>query len=482
MTPTFRRNTAEWRPVARLAVALAVLLSAELFPCRVVAAAERRPPNVILMLLDNVGRDWFGCYGSIEQATPEIDLLASAGLRFEHCYATPYCSVSRVELLSGRYPASTGWFIHHDASIYGGGNFDALRLPTFANVLKSAGYATCIVGKWQISDLLDPQQVAALSQAGFGEHCVWPDGPHAHEASAARYWDPYIIENGKRLAAHGRFGPDVFHNYAVDFVRRHRDRPFLLYYPSVLTHGPHVAVPPAPQPKRGPPPKGQQEQLALFAGMVRYADADVARLVRALKDLGVPDNTVLIVTSDNGNTDRLAGRTSPPGPAGGGYTLAEGGIDMPLVVYAPGIITTPGRVSRRLADFTDFFPTLVDLAGAQRPAGLTLDGHSFAASITSGKDDVDERQWMASQYADERVVSDGRYKLYSSGRMYDVSTDPSEKQDVSAFTEPAVVAARQKLERALAELPANAKLPFVPRSQSAYKMRGETPPSKPRPE
>lgn len=440
------------------------------------ASAERRPPNIVVMLLDNVGRDWFGCYGSVEGATPEIDRLASQGLRFEHCYATPFCSVTRVELLSGRYPFSSGWTIHHDAGIYAGGNFDALKLPTFANVVRTAGYATAIVGKWQISNLFEPSQADALRRAGFDEQCVWPDGMPGHEANAKRYWDAYIIQQGRRLTTTGIFGPDVFHEFAVDFVRRHRDEPFLLYYPSVLTHGPHVPVPPArpdASPHASPPSRPQQR--ALFAGMIRYADQDIGRLARALKELGVLDNTILIITSDNGNTDSLAGRTQPPGPAGGGYTLAEGGIDMPLVVYAPGLISRAGQVSRRLVDFTDFFPTLVELSGAKRPADLKLDGRSFAGTLLEQPELPAEKPWIASQYAATRVVRDARYKLFSTGELFDIATDPGEKHDLAADSTPAIAAERAKLKAALATLPADASLPFVPRSQSAYKLRGEKP-------
>lgn len=444
------------------------------------ALAARRRPNVIVMLLDNVGRDWFGCYGSIEGATPEIDRLASQGMRFENCYATPYCSVSRVELLTGRYPFSTGWFVHHDAGIYGGGNFDALHLPTFANVVRDSGYATAIVGKWQISSFQEPGQADALSRAGFEEHCIWPDGPVGHEASARRYWDPYVIQQGKRLDTKGSFGPDIFHQYAVDFIRRHRDRPFLLYYPSVLTHGPHVATPPH-RPADGSAETARpskQENLALFAGMIRYADQDAARLVRALKDLGVLDNTVLILTSDNGNTHALAGRMNPPGPTGGGYQLDEGGINMPLIVYAPGLVPAGGRVSKRLIDFTDLFPTLLELTGARQPAGLKLDGRSFAPSIFGPSDDPSVKPFIATQYANMRVVRDERYKLFSTGTMFDVTADPAEKHDLVGDRSLAIVAEREKLQAALASLPPDASLPFVPRSQSAFKLRGERSPVK----
>src|SRR5688572_814100 len=104
------------------------------------ADAAERPPNFLFILGDNLGKDWFGCYGSQEQCTPQIDKLAAGGVRFAHCYMTALCSTSRAALLTGRYGFRTGWHTHHDAAIYGGGGFDWQRETTFARVLKAAGY------------------------------------------------------------------------------------------------------------------------------------------------------------------------------------------------------------------------------------------------------------------------------------------------------------------------------------------------------
>ena len=139
-------------------------------------------PNILFILLDNVGKDWFRCYGSQEDQTPNIDRLSSSGLKFRHFYVTPVCSTSRTMLLTGRYPFRTGWHTHHDAAIYGGGYLDWTREATFARVLRDAGYATCITGKWQINDLFDPTQHDALVKHGFQEHCIWPEARPGHPA------------------------------------------------------------------------------------------------------------------------------------------------------------------------------------------------------------------------------------------------------------------------------------------------------------
>src|SRR3954471_9193108 len=140
---------------------------------RLSSAAERgERPNIALILLDNVGQEWFGCYGSEEHCTPNIDRLAQSGVRFANCYTTVVCGPSRVELLTGRYPHHTGWYLHHDAALYSGGGFDPKREVTIARLLRDQGYATGISGKWQVNNLYDEPDV--LTQHGFQEQLVWP--------------------------------------------------------------------------------------------------------------------------------------------------------------------------------------------------------------------------------------------------------------------------------------------------------------------
>ena len=128
-----------------------------------------RPPNIVFVLLDNVGKDWIRSYGSQENVTPNIDRLCRTGMKFRNFYVTPVCSTTRTMLLTGRYPFRTGWHTHHDTAIYGGGFLDWNREVTVARVLRDAGYKTCISGKWQINDLFDPEQVDALAEHGFQE-------------------------------------------------------------------------------------------------------------------------------------------------------------------------------------------------------------------------------------------------------------------------------------------------------------------------
>ena len=314
------------------------------------ADAAERPPNFLFILGDNLGKDWFGCYGSEEQCTPQIDKLAAGGVRFEHCYMTALCSTSRAALLTGRYGFRTGWQTHHDAAIYGGGGFDWQRETTFARVLQTAGYATAITGKWQINDLYE--QPDALKRHGFEEHLVWT-GALEGEGNAegrwraslaagremeSRYWDPVVFKNGQRLEMRGRFGPDVYVEYLLDFIQRQRDRPFLAYYATPLTHIPVVTTPGSPQKDAA-----ERDQ---FAGMVRYLDQQVGHLLSELERLGLRERTIIVFTTDNGSPRRLGGSVAGKRVPGGLGTQSEPGIDVPLIVNCPGAGSAGSRQRR----------------------------------------------------------------------------------------------------------------------------------------
>ena len=439
--------------------------------------APGRPPNLVLVLVDNVGKDWFGCYGSEEGQTPNIDGLAETGLLMGHCYVTPLCSTTRAVLLTGRYGLSTGWHTHHDTAIYGGGYFDWEREVTFARVLKQAGYATAIAGKWQLNDFYD--QTDALKQHGFDEHLVW-SGALVGEGNAqsrwkrslvkgreleSRYWDPVVFRNGRRIEATGRFGPDMYLEYLIDFIRRNRDRPFLAFHSTPLVHIPVVTTPLS---RREDAPEREQ-----FAAMVHYVDHQVGQLVAALEQFNLRDDTIVVVTTDNGTSGRLGGRVSGTTVRGGLGRMTEPGLDVPLIFNGPGLVP-PGRVSDALVDCSDLFPTFAELAGAKLPEGVKIDGRSFADLVGGVPSARARRQWIFAQYAATRVVRGARYKLYSAGPLYDLVSDPLEQHDLAESRDEQAVAARQRLQAVLDGLPADAKLPFEPRSQSAFRLRGET--------
>jgi arylsulfatase A-like enzyme len=453
------------------------------------AAAPTQRPNVVFILLDNVGREWFGCYGSEEGCTPQIDRLAQGGVRFENCYTTTVCGPSRVQFLTGRYPFRTGWYLHHDAALYSGGGFDWRREVTIARVLRDAGYATGIAGKWQVNNLYDEPD--ALRMHGFQEALAWPgsidrdrvdaafqdefqrairnhDADFLQRATAkieSRYWDPVVIRGGKREVLRGRFGPDVFQEFALDYLSRHRAEPFFFYHALVLTHGINATEPVTTTPEnRGHPPETEREK---FAGMLRYADREIGEFMATLEKLGLRDNTVVIVASDNGTERSLAARSHGRTVTGGLYQITEAGGNVALMANCPKLV--PGGRVGALADSTDIFPTICDLCGVTPPDGVKLDGVSFAKFLRGeGKP---PRTWIFNEYLPDRVVRDERFKLYANGKLFDLAADPDESKPLPAGASPESEAARGRLRAVLDSMPEDTPLPFPHRSLSAFRLR-----------
>lgn len=471
-----------------IAVALA-LSSIFVATATTTCAGPPARPNVVFILLDNCGQEWLGCYGSQEQRTPNLDRLAREGVRFEHCYTFPVCGPSRIELLTGRYALHTGFVMHHDAGLYSGGGLDPAREVTFARPFADARYATAISGKWQVNNLYDEPGI--LARHGFQEQLVWPGSIDRDRISPAdwqrfeaavkardantltrlnafiesRYWDPVVLRNGRREVRRGEFGPDVFQQFALEFIERHRTEPFLLYYPMVLTHGQSFTEHVVPTPRNR---SGGRDEHTMYGEMVEYADRLVGELVQRLDALGLRERTIVFVATDNGSESSLAARRNGKLVHGGLYQLTEAGSDVGLVANCPALI--PGGRSVKLADFTDVLPTLCELAGVAVPPSLVLDGHSHAAELRGDSGAKPARQWIFNQLNTRRAVRDNRYKLYSTGEFYDVETDREEQHNLAASTDPAALAARKTLERVLASLPPNAPPPIDLRSLSCFRL------------
>lgn len=453
------------------------------------AQAPPNRPNIVFILLDNCGQEWLGCYGSEEGCTPEIDRLAMDGVRFEHCYAAPVCGPSRIMLLTGRYPFRTGFTLHHDAALYGGGGLDPKRETIWPRVLRDAGYATGTFGKWQINRL--SEEPDALRQHGFDEHLVWPGEldreritPEEHntflsavraESSEgtlpflrfiqSRYWDPVLMRDGRLERHGGKFGPDVIQEAAIAFLRRHRDHPFLLYYPMVLTHGKTFTEPVIPTPLNRDPDRPAQ---AMFADMVRYADRLVGQIANELDALGIRDRTILFVATDNGTESHMVARRSGRLVKGELYRLTEAGGDIALLANCPARI--PGGRTIALSDFTDVHATVCDLVGVRQPEGLVFDGHSHAPALRGDPAAKPAREWILNQQGTTRTIRDARFKLYSTGQFFDASLDPEELTDLAASANPHHVAARERLASLLGALPPDSPPPFKLRSQAAFRL------------
>lgn len=471
---------------------LAVLIgSAALSGNSGIFAAESvsQTPNILFILLDNCGQEWLGCYGSEEGCTPHIDQLARTGLRVEHCYTPPICGPSRIVALTGRYLLRSGMVLHHDAALYGGGGLDPDRETTFARLLQDAGYHTVIAGKWQINNLYDEPDV--LQRHGFQKSLVWPGSIDRDKVSPqkmkrfqqavldadeaftrqfitnieSRYWDPVLLRNGRREVHRGRFGPDVLQEFVLDFLRQDHDRPFLLYYPMVLTHGNTFTEPVVPTPLNLDPNRDHQ---AMYADMVRYADKLIGEVIRELERTRLRERTIVFVATDNGTEKSLIAHARGRQIQGGLYQLSEAGSDVGLLVNCPALV--PEGRTLPLADFSDLLPTFCELADVTIPSSFAIDGRSFAV-FALGRSSKPPRDWIFNQYGTTRVVRDQTYKLYSDGRLYNLQTDIDEQQDLASKDDPAAPAALARLQQVLSSLPPNSPPPFELRSQSAFRLK-----------
>ena len=441
----FLRRSAAAAGAAAIAPAGARLLAA--------AAAEVRKPNILLIMADDLGYECLGCNGGTSYKTPNLDHLAATGMRFEHCYCTPLCSPTRIEIMTGRYGFRNykGW-----------GVLDP-KERTFGHVLRAAGYATAVSGKWQLCHFHRPENADHPKRAGFDRFCVWTW--HYKGKKPSRYWDPFIWQDGKlRGDLAGKYGPDVHRDYVIDFIERNRSRPFLAYYPVNLVHGPFVPTPDSKAARGGKGAgaggKGRRQRGAArqanYAAMVAYLDKCVGRVVGALDRLGLRDKTLILFTGDNGTPRGITSKMGKLVVPGGKGRMTDTGTHVPLIANWKGRVPA-GKVCSDLVDFSDVLPTLADAARAKLPEGVTIDGRSFLPQLT-GKPGR-PREWVyihhgtAAADGAHRAVRTKRWKLYGNGRLYDVTADPFEKTPLKAGAESAeAAAARKKLRAVLAKL------------------------------
>ena len=355
-------------------------------------------PNIVLVFADDLGIEALNAYGGHGVNTPHLDKLAKEGMLFTHCFANPACTPSRAELLTGTYPGFIG-FQHVLAKWEDKHYLDPKKFNSFANQLKQAGYATAVAGKWNISWLERNDTVKAF---GFDEHCLWQmfdrDG-----VKRSRFYQPYFRINGKieEESIADRFGPDVLADFMVDFMKRKKDGPFLIYYPALLVHTPYIRVPGGPK-TNALPDHQQKGGTGCFPEMVEYLDKNVGRLVNAVDELGIRDNTLVIFCADNG-THRPV--TSVWGEnrtkiRGGKMSMTDRGSRVPLVVSWPGKIK-PGTKCDDFVELADFLPTFQDIASAPKPL-QRVHGQSFLPQLL-GKEGP-SKEWVHIEYKQYRQI------------------------------------------------------------------------------
>jgi arylsulfatase A-like enzyme len=419
------------------------------------------PPNVVFMLADDLGWTDLGCFGSTFYETPNLDALAAAGTKFTQAYAAcPVCSPTRASILAGKYPA-----LMQTTDFFGAAQPDKWtrktpllpapyreRLPleeiTLAEALKANGFATFFAGKWH----LGPQGCWPEDQ-GFDVNQGGCDrgGPYGPGGYFSPYGNPRLSDGPK-----GEHLPDRLARETVTFIEEHRDGPFLAYLSFYDVHTPLMAREDlkakylAKKQRLGLEVTWGQEgdrqvrrvqEHAVYAGMVEAMDQAVGKVLAALDRLGLATNTIVFFMSDNGGLSTSEGHPTSNRPlrAGKGW-LYEGGIREPMIVRWPGRIAAGSTCAAPVLS-TDFYPTILDLAGLPAPAGKLLDGVSFAPLLRGQPLQRGPLFWHYPHYGNQGgapggAVRDGDWKLieWYDGRteLFNLADDIGEQHNLAA--------------------------------------------------
>lgn len=438
-------------------------LAATLLSLTALHAASPAKPNIVFILADDLGFAEIGANGSDRYKTPNIDSLAKTGIRFNHFYTVPLCGPSRALILTGRYGFRSG-AVTQDAcgSILRTGDKAEVMVPT---VLKKAGYATAMIGKWgQILPSGD------ATDWGFDHVLSYKASGIFWNKSAAASWvkkyalagekgaddgvranpGPYNINEKKLTMTDAEYMPDLMQKSALDFINANQSKPFFLYYSLSFVHSQILPTPDSAPPAPGTDAAARYVQL--YNDNITYMDKLVGKLLAELERLKLRDNTVVFFMGDNGtakaNADRATiGGRRIVGQKGG---MEEGGGLVPFIISWPGV-SPAGRLNENFADASDLLPTFAEIAGAPLPGNRVIDGKSLFPQIKG--ETKSPRTWAFNQLGENFHVREAGWKLNQAGQLFDMKNAPFEEIPVPADSkDTAAMAARQRLSAALAEL------------------------------
>lgn len=430
------------RPVARNASSLCLVIAtfylASGWPISANAAKPERP-NIIVIMADDMGYECVEANGGTSYKTPHLNKLAATGMRFEHGYSQPICTPSRVQIMTG---------IYNQRNYIRFGVLDPNQ-KTFAHFVKEAGYKTCIAGKWQLEGGLK-----GPNKFGFDEYALWQ-----LTRRPSRYPNPGLEVNGKEIDYPEKYGPDIASDYICDFITRHKDEDFFVYYPMILPHWPFEPTPDSEE--WDPKSKGagnSQKNTKFFVDMVNYTDKMVGKIVTKLDELGLRENTLVIFTGDNGTATSVTSMMGDKKVKGGKGTTKNAGTHVPFIANWPGTIK-PNQVTQDLVDFSDILPTVVEAAGASIPIDHKIDGKSFYKVLTG--EEKSHREWTYCWYArnggkiGQEFARDQNFKLYRTGELYDIANDELEQNNLltaMAETSGEAAIAHSKLQKVLDDM------------------------------
>jgi arylsulfatase A-like enzyme len=443
-------------------------------------ANKNAKPNIVYILADDLGYGDLSCYGQTKFKTPNIDQLAASGMRFtQHYSGSTVCAPSRSVLMTGLHSGHT--FIRGNKEIKPEGQHPLeAKAITMAEKLKEAGYATGAFGKWGLGY---PGSEGDPNNQGFDEFYGYNCQRIGHN-----YYPYHMWHNQEKIMLEGNagrktevYGPEIIQEQALKFLEDNKDKPFFMYYPSIIPHAElfapeeymakyrgkflpekvHTGIDDGPDYKTGGY-GSQPESHAAFAAMVDYLDMQVGEIVAKLKELGIYENTLIIFTSDNG-PHQEAGADPDYFDSNGifrGYKrdLYEGGIRVPMIAVWDGKIA-PGTETDHPSAFWDVFPTVAEMTGISTPENL--DGISFLPTLL-GKEQAqhDFLYWEFHEKGGRKALRKGDWKLVNYNvfdpakttvELYNIASDPGEQDNV-ATQHPEVV-------KELSELMSGARTP-----------------------
>jgi len=407
------------------------------FTASTVIAAEK--PNIVLMMVDELGYFEPGFMGGQTIQTPNLDKMAKDGLIFKNLFAgAPVCAPSRACLLTGKHSG------HTSVRVNDGGTPLRADETTIASVLKKQGYATGGFGKWGCGGR---GSTGVPENHGFDEFFGYYDQVHAHT-----YYPPYLIRNSKEVPLAGNDGKEKrqtyshyeIHKAALEFIRKNSQKPFFAYLPYTPPHG-AFHIPDTDPAWAIYKDKPWTEPARRYAAMCTMLDRQLGEILNLLKELKIDQHTLVIFCGDNGGADYFASPEYPRGfhsankhpKTGLEYRgkkgeLYEGGLRIPFVAHYPAKIQ-PGCTTEVLAYFPDLLPTLTELAGAENPPGI--DGISLVPTLL-GKGEQKNHDFLYWEFNGWIAVREGNWRAVkprniSAWELYDVAKDPGESKNLA---------------------------------------------------
>ncbi len=422
----------------------------------------KEKPNIVYILADDLGYGDLSCYGQTHFETPNIDKLAENGMKFtQHYSGSTVCAPSRSSLLTGKHTGHT--FIRGNKEVQPEGQHPLeAEAYTLAEALQDAGYVTGAFGKWGLGY---PGSEGDPNNQGFDEFFGYNCQRIGHHYYPYHMWhnQEKVMLEGNEGTQTGDYGPEVIQEYALKFLEDNHEKPFFMYYPSIIPHAELYAPEEYMEKYRGKflpeknyegvdsgenfrngPYGSQPESHAAFVAMVDYLDMQVGEIVAKLKELGVYENTLIIFTSDNG--PHMEGGADPDYFDSNGQLkgykrdLYEGGIRVPMIAVWNGKIVA-GSETDHISAFWDLFPTVAEISGASVPEDI--DGISFLPKLLGNEEQQKEHEylyWEFHERGGRQAVRKGDWKLVrynvldpekTTTELYNLETDLGEENNVA---------------------------------------------------